>query len=135
MATDYISTAPWNDPLNPYPFYSQVTLSAVDIPLVTLNLFAFEPVGNGVPISYRNGFEMWFNALNGYWLIVDSIDNSVYQLNTNVRQLPVKSPGSAQGWIIAEEGIGVDPASLYIQPVYTALTAWEQRRRRLLETV
>jgi hypothetical protein len=137
MAVDYISTIPWNDPFNPYPFYGQVTLSAADVSVCVLDLQVFDP-NEITPIIYSNGSKsIWYNkdpyhgsSPAGFWLVDNTqLDLGLYQLNTSNLQLPVKLPGSAQGWQIAAEGPGEDPASLYIQPVYTSVAPWEQRRR------
>ena len=49
---DYVSTAPWNDPFNPWPAYAQVSLSAVDTNLnasgapLIMQLTNFDPAAS-----------------------------------------------------------------------------------------
>jgi len=40
---DYDSTRPWNDSFNPWPIYSQVSISAVDVPFATYDLEFINP--------------------------------------------------------------------------------------------
>ena len=139
---DYVSTAAWNDPYNPWPLYSQVSLSAAEVSLRTFTLVSFDPNAEGVAAHYTDDvgdYYLDYDATgNAYgndqaWNVFD-LNNSgeiLYYKPTLVRAIPVKVVGVADGW--AAGPAGTDETALYIQPVFTTLTPWEFRRRRLLE--
>jgi hypothetical protein len=141
MANDYVSTTPWNDVNNPYPFYSQVALSAADIPLVTLTLNIINPnasSGSAVVQYTASGKPaLTFNMLNyglQEWVVWSNaayVSGLYYQI-LMPRAVPSKQPYGTEGWS-ADAGANVN--SLYINPITTSITPWEQRRRRLLEIV
>jgi hypothetical protein len=130
---DYVSTAPWNDPYNPWPLYSQVSLSAVDINPVILTLESFDPDNGSVtyanyeavpiPILYMSSGALW---------TVQNDGNDYYYLNTTTRAVPA---GWLQGNTNWDSVGGEDVNTLSIVPVTTWLNPWEFRRRRLLEYV
>jgi hypothetical protein len=45
MSVDYVSTAPWNDPFNPFTAYSTLTVTGTGWPTITLTLTGFNPAG------------------------------------------------------------------------------------------
>ena len=141
---DYVSTAPWNDPFNPWPQYSRLMLSASDVKL-----------GSGVPFAYElTYFFPTIIAGQSAWQYV-SIDDTYdgaqadinlskdfgsdaytatvvfdgdvqYVLNgTTRRGIPA---GDVQGNTNWEAVEGDDAATLSIIPVTTWLTPWEHRR-------
>jgi hypothetical protein len=132
---DYISTAPWNDPFNPWPACSRLTLSATDVNLgegvmQTLNLIVFDPVGFGVgyavysnkPLGEGQQIEL---ELQGTTWAVKYDGDTFYYLPNAARAIPA---GKAQGYDWQEDN-GGDAASLSIVPVTTWLNPWEHRRR------
>jgi hypothetical protein len=155
---DYTSTAPWNDPFNPWPKYSQITLSAADTftpggtdyiaPAgVIYDLQYFNPV---IPTTYPNGGAnacyyrnpgyslVLFKDVEGgpqNWYLFDENDEVYYYQSTRTRKdVPYVNPGNV-GSAWRAYGYGTKLSSLYIAPVTTSLTPWEYRRRRLLEYV
>ena len=136
---DYVSTAAWNDPFNPWPAYFQVSLSAADIPPVILTLTYFNP-NTDLVVSYADDagdYLLNYDATgehHGYgasWVVMgEEGSTSLYYKPTLTRAIPVKVTGVADGWELTN---GSDQTTLYIQPVFTSLNPWEFRRRRLLE--
>lgn len=133
---DYTSTAAWNDPYNPWPAYSRVSLSAIDANLgagvlQTLNLVYFDPVSLYLVYSNKalGAMEQIDLELNGTTWAVKYDGDSYYLLYDAARAIPA---GRAQGYDWQEPG-GADANTLYIAPVTTWLNPWEYRRRRLLE--
>lgn len=134
---DYVSTAPWNNPYNPWPAYSRVSLSAIDSNLgdgviQTLNLVYFDPVsqylaysnkalGAGQQIDLELGGTTWAVKYDG---------DSYYVLPDVALAIPA---GWVQGNTNWQEYDGSNATSLSIVPVTTYLNPWEYRRRRLLE--
>ena len=148
---DYQSTAPWNDPYNPWPAYSQVSLSGtivddegdpVYVNDVVLDMTLFDP-------SIPDGEAMCAYVISDpySWTItcsMNGIGGAIYQLTTNAgaglqfnrensasRAIPAKNTvgagtAAAQGW---QGNVGVSMDGLLILPVTTALTPWEFRRR------
>jgi hypothetical protein len=140
---DYTSTAPWNDPANPWPLYSQVSLSAAEVSLRTFTLVSFNPdtdAGN-VVAHYEDATGDYFLDYDATgmqygndpaWTVYDALNgDTLYYKTTLTRAIPAKVVGVADGWVAA--GSGTDETTLYIQPVFTSLNPWEYRRRRLLE--
>jgi len=143
---DYVSTAPWNDPFNPWPAYAQVSLSAVDATLNNdgnakiLTLVSFDPY------AYLNEAPVWtYESADGVQLILDLFASivSVFAAPTNYYALtPTQNRGIPAGvvqgndtWSVAPGYEGADVSTLSIMPVTTYLTPWEFRRRRSLEYV
>ena len=130
---DYVSTAAWNDPFNPWPAYAQVSLSAADIPPVILTLTNFDPPGT---VDYLNDAVAEQPALirlnnpDG-WLIMYNGDD-YYELDTITRAIPA---GYLQGNVDWQPINGSAENTISIIPVTTSLNPWEFRRRRLLEYV
>jgi hypothetical protein len=132
---DYISTAPWNDPANPWPAYAQLQLSATDIQsgaLLTYTTFQFDPVAQ--VISYSAGTEEgnYIQYYSGIWNIIALEEFTYYELPTAVRDIPA---GYKQGNTDWQTNEGNFETSISIIPVTTSLNPWEHRRRRLLEIV
>ena len=135
---DYVSTAPWNDPMNPWPAYSRISLSAIDTDLgagvmQTLNLVFFDPVNQYVTYSNKalGAMEQINLELNGTTWAVTYDGDPQYQLaGVTSRGIPA---GDVQGNYNWEAVDGDDAATLSIVPVTTWLNPWEYRRRRLLE--
>ena len=134
---DYVSTAPWNDPYNPWPAYAQLQLSATDIQAgawLTYTVWEFEPTtaGGGPFISYTAGTEEgnYVRFINGIWQIIAQEELTYYELPTVVRAIPAGWKQGNTNWIVVE---GSMEDTLSIIPVTTSLNPWEQRRRRLLE--
>ena len=140
---DYVSTAAWNDPFNPWPLYSQVSLSAVEFSLRTFTLVSFNPDTDAVNVVAH-----YEDAAGDYLLDYDATGNQygneqawnvcnaqngdpLYWKPTFVRAIPAKVVGVIDGW----EAQYNEGTELYIQPVFTSLNPWEFRRRRLLEIV
>ena len=154
---DYVSAAPWNDPMNPWPQYSQIALSGMIVdddsnPVYVNNLVLdmtwFDP-------SVEPGNEMCiYEDIDNAWYLkcYINVDNgdAMYQIATNAgaglfynrvnsasRAIPAKNvvgagTAAAQGW---DNSYGVSMDGLLILPVTTALTPWEHRRRRTLEYI
>lgn len=53
MPIDYVNTAPWNDPANPWTPYSTLTVTVTGWPTISLTLTGFNPNG-GVQSSLPN---------------------------------------------------------------------------------
>lgn len=138
MAVDYNSTLAWNNPYNPWPRFTSVTLSGNYIddngdPFsvnTTLTLSAFTPTGAGNLVIYVNqdfSFNMIYSDSNE-WLI-SRVDNYAQFVNqTTLRATPGGGILSAIGFI-DNTGIGAGTLSLTINKGYTQ---WEKRRKRLL---
>jgi hypothetical protein len=141
MAINYVSTVPWNDPYDPWPAYSQVTLSAADAvlgagALLTLNLTEFND-GSFYPWTYTCvsdgavGLRL-YQFYDEYTAQVTAyFGDTIYlgPIGTSRKGAPVKMSGAANGWSPGWDPMGEDVNSLYIQPVYSALTPWERSRR------
>jgi hypothetical protein len=128
MATDYISTTPWDDPLNPWPVYSIATVGGGGIAaasIVTLSQFDPTVATGGRALLFENaGSEfMLFNNNEG-WYVGDS-DNTFF-LATSSRQIPVKAAGAANGWTKVSPAGTV--ANLAVTPDTTSQTDWSKRR-------
>jgi hypothetical protein len=142
MPIDYVSTAAWNDPFNPWPAYAQLTLSAADaalnasgMPLI-MQLTNFDPSA-----SPANGLSWVYQSLNqpnpdAVYLryirasneiqIGDDEDGVYYVIyNTAVRSIPA---GWQQGNTAWEADNGADVTTLSIIADTTVLTPWEKRR-------
>jgi len=157
MSVDYVSTAPWNDPYNPWPQYSEVIFKMIGgseggadfTCLYTLS--TFNPLQNITNYATFSANALYVDLAA---LALGTENTLLYQINlhpsllvqnfwqVNVllyetrvraykadasRSVPVKSAGSAQGWI---PQAGFEPYSvndMSIIPVTTALTPWELR--------
>jgi len=128
MATDYISTTAWDNPENPWPTYSKVTVGGGGIAaasIVTLSQFDPTVATGGRALLFENaGSEfMLFNNNEG-WYVGDS--NDTFFLATSSRQIPVKAAGAAGDWTrVAGSGT---VANLAVTPDTTSQTAWTTRR-------
>lgn len=155
-SVDYISTTPWNDPLNPWPAYAQICINGTvigdgDEHVMTVNnvvlpMTLFAPVtppsnayvqyGTG---GYVNGVQVnLLYAINdvGWFLGIDDGDSvfTAYNdtpLRKNVPYIYVA--GQSGNWY-QDTGVG-GLNTITIIPVTGVLTPWEHRRRRLLEMV
>lgn len=144
---DYVSTAPWNDPMNPWPAYAQVSLSAVDTNLNASGAPLIMQLTNFDPAASPAGDLSWmYQSLNqpnvdAVYLryfrsdnriqIGDDEDGVYYEITSSaVRSVPA---GWKQGNTAWTADNGADVNSLSIIPVTTYLNPWEYRRRRLLE--
>jgi hypothetical protein len=128
MATDYISTNAWDNPLNPWPFSATVVVSGVNIPLATLTLVNFNPnaADDEGAIQYTNGGTfLEFNNNQGWYYGNGSFS---FFLATNSRSIPNKSAGAglSAGWIRYSNTGNVDMFS--ITAVVDNLTDWTKRR-------
>jgi hypothetical protein len=139
---DYVSTAPWNDPTNPWPQYFQVSLSAADanlnasgVPLI-MQLVDFDPsIGEQNWVYESQNAEgdaviMVYNSDSNQVTISDGNEGGYYTLSTTVRSVPA---GWLQGNTNWDADNGADVNTLSIIPVTTYLNPWEYRRRRMLE--
>ena len=130
---DYISTAPWNDAMNPWPAYAQLTLSAADMATDTYVLYSFDPaVGSAYYASVLYGNDLGLYLANGIWAVYDDALGDLYRFTTARRGIPA---GWLQGNTAWTQQEGADETTLSIVPDANYLTPWEHRRRRLLEIV
>jgi hypothetical protein len=140
---DYVSTAAWNDPMNPWPAYFQVSLSAADTNLnasgapLIMQLTEFDPLAVGEQQwvyesqnAEGDAVAMTYNTSNNLVTISDGNVGSYYALETTVRSIPAGWKQGNTMWIPVE---GTMEDTLSIMPVTTYLNPWEYRRRRLLE--
>ena len=131
---DYVSTAPWNDPTNPWPAYAQVSLSAADIDPVILTLESFDP--NAKSVLYANydattvSLLMYDDTVEFTPWMIQNDGNDYYKCDTITRAIPA---GYLQGNTNWQPFDGAHENTLSIIPVTTSLNPWEYRRRRLLE--
>ena len=131
---DYVSTAPWNDPTNPWPAYAQVSLSAADINPVILTLESFYPDVKSV--LYANydattvSLLMYDDTVEFTPWMIQNDGNDYYKCDTITRAIPA---GYLQGNTNWQPIDGAFENTLSIIPVTTSLNPWEYRRRRLLE--
>jgi hypothetical protein len=134
---DYVSTLPWNDSMNPWPAYAQVSLSAADIQggaWLTYTLVQFDPTLPGAAMFYSaNTEEGNYLTYDGtYWRIIAQEEYAYYYYESPVRGIPA---GYKQGNMAWESDMGSEANTLSIIADTTVLTPWEYRRRRLLEIV
>jgi len=138
---DYIGTEPWNDPYNLWPTANSVYISAVNIAPVVRKLYSFNPNGPADFITYKNSplgdsFNYVYSVDGFYWTLAKGLPSLDYDyvLKTTTRQLPTKYAGLSGDWY-SRFGYSTDAevASLAIIPVWSDVTPWEKRRRRLLE--
>jgi len=122
MAIDYISTAPWNNPFNPYPKYNSVSLSATYIhgplPLCICTLSNITSTEYGLSFFYTTPD---YNAETGegYAFFIEPAAPSIQLIISNGnadsiffceldedRSLPFHNPGEGKvrGW--DEDDIG-----------------------------
>ncbi len=145
-AADYVSTLPWNDPLNPWPKYSRLLLSAADVSLGAGVVHAYD-LQEGSLMPYVNGGY-------GYWayesvdaivasdhpvlnyggdedgqMKVSSYVGALYVIPTATvrRDIPAGFVQGNAAW--NNTGLGEDPTSLSIMPDINYITPWEHRRR------
>jgi hypothetical protein len=127
MATDYISTTPWDNPENPWPTYSNVTVGGGGIATTSCPLTEFDPtVTTGlVAVTFQSaGAPYLLFENNKGWYCGDS--NDTFFLATSSRQIPVKEAGAAYGWTrTAGSGTVND---LVVTPDTTSQTDWSKRR-------
>jgi len=135
-SVDYVSTAPWNDPYNPWPAYAQLTLSAADltVPSDTYVLNVFNP-NDALLVNY-NGVASDGNQLlqltdDGVWRIYDDVVGEMYILDTARRGIPAGWLQGNTNWIPVDGPRAENTISIIADVTY--LTPWEYRRRRLLE--
>ena len=139
MATDYISTTPWDSAENPWPIYGKAVISASNIPSATVSLERFNPIaGDHSPLAAYNDnvatYLTFYGAENpdvpaqgeGWYAGTSAGGYKEYFLATSSRQIPVKTAGAAGNWI-ATDG-GGNPANLVITPITSDLTQWTKRR-------
>jgi hypothetical protein len=140
---DYVSTAPWNDPTNPWPQYFQVSLSAADANLnvsgapLIMQLTEFDPTAVGEQQwvyesqnAEGDAVAMVYNSGTNLVSIGDGNVGTYYALETTVRSVPTGWKQGNTNWLVME---GTNEDTLSIVPVTTYLNPWEYRRRRLLE--
>jgi hypothetical protein len=127
MTTDYISTTPWDNPSNPWPFYSEVTVSSTGISSTTLTLSVFNP-NIDLAVQYGNGVGGRLNyRKSGGWEVSDGTDT--FNLSTTVYAIPAKTAtaGVSGGWVrVAGAPGGAD--TLSIVPNVNEITDWNKRR-------
>jgi len=145
---DYVSTAPWNDPFNPWPAYTTIPMvSSFYIQPVTLKLSEFNPTENlentpgacikysgdsnvAVCLLYQEGIG---NSWDGRWVITRDEDVSYAFPDTGEyespfkRDLPAKLAGAAYAW--GNENDGYVETLQISAPDLNSLTPWERRRR------
>lgn len=135
---DYVSTAPWNDPYNPWPAYFQVSLSAIDtnlnasgVPLI-MQLSYFDPTapyGNYWVYESQNAegdaVSLVYTAIGNSVIVEDSNIGTYYSLPTTNRSVPAGWKQGNTGW---DADNGADVNTLSIIPVTTYLNPWEFRR-------
>jgi len=153
---DYVSTLPWNDTRDPWPQYSQITLSAADTDAsgliapagVIYDLQYFDPVvptayptGGAVTCYYRNlSYDLVLlkdatvGIPNNWYIYDENAEEFYYQSTRFLKNVPYVNPGNV-GSAWRAYGSGTKLSSLYIAPVTTSLNPWEYRRRRTLEYV
>lgn len=132
MPIDYVSTIPWNDPVNPWPGYTQYVLSASNIPVITVDMNGvngkFNPLQADDPsVAYVNGAGYYLYGVNDEfgalwtWQIIIPGSGAPYYTSYTL----IKDPAR----VVFTQG------RVIITPVLSAVAPWEQRRRRLLEIV
>jgi hypothetical protein len=156
---NYIDTNPWNDPTNPWPTYTRITVGAADISTSVLTLSVFDPKKKIVYANSNNTirlvsyFDEFFGApgMGGKgWLIEKSEFGSnvgYYAIITYSKSLPTIGAGlSAQDysggnytdgtnwWVVSGQPAyaGSNNTSLTATPDYNTRTDMERRRKILL---
>jgi hypothetical protein len=148
MAFDYVNTTPWNDPLNPYPKYTQVALSGsvvdsgsnvVNINCI-LTMFSLNNPADTFKVQYGNndvvagGCYLYYysDASIKSWYIQYNNTNPQYIANTGEESFYMKrdvpyiyTEGVVGPWVDAA-GTGID--HLTLTPVLSSLAGWEKRR-------
>ena len=126
MATDYISTIPWNDPFNAWPYYTQATVGTSKLPLTAVTLAAFDPVagtisytnGGGISLSYNDALTRW-TLSNGSWSLSAA----------GGRGLPyVTATAGVSAWSRAA-GVPGSTDSVTVAAVVDSLTNWTKRAK------
>jgi hypothetical protein len=125
MATDYISTVGWNDPLNAWPYYSQVTVTTRVLPVTTLSLNDFDPVAGtisyvngGISLSYSNTLTRW-TLTNGSWSLSAS----------SGRGLPLTTATAGVSSWSKAGGTPGPSDTVTVAPVVDSLTNWTKRAK------
>lgn len=130
MAIDYVSTAPWNDPMNPWPAYAQLTLSAADltVPSDTYVLNVFNP-NDALLVNYNSvatdGNQLLQLTEDGVWRIYDDNVGIMYTLATARRGIPAGWLQGNTNWTPIE-GSAENTISIIADVTY--LNPWEKRR-------
>jgi hypothetical protein len=124
---DYVSTAPWNDPLNPWPQYAQVLLSGTVITdgdkeisfsnkvltLTIMNPYAVYPQQH---VLYQGVYQNPGTAVNS---TIDLYNSTIYLSNSwtlNIVDNPVGAPGTSSGYT----AINPQTAQKDVPYIYTA---------------
>lgn len=148
MPVDYTSTAPWNDPYNPWPAFYQISLSGnvindVGTPIAVntvLHMIVFDPniddnysvYYETVPVVYNNSYCAVYGyrdtaTASPYWSIqIGSEDPFKAFNNTLQRNIPYILNQSQIGDWSADTGSGI--GNIILKPVIAAVTPWERRR-------
>jgi len=146
MAIDYISTAPWNDPFDPWPIYTQMFMTGsvgteqgntFDMNTI-LTLDGFDPRGPypaAIYIGTQAGFGnlyVNYDAQNyaGWVISIATPDFSDSYFSAAVVSTRDIFKYYEWSWAV-EDGNGLPSMT----PVLSSVAPWEQRRRRLLEIV
>ena len=155
MAIDYISTIPWNDPMNPWPSTASVVVSGngtsgdgipfsfanVELPITYFALPDVNgPAGQNI-IIYGSGalklYGIYYKGSAMYLWQLSYVSSSsdlfilVSGSPVTKKDIPFILDANNLGTWLADDG---STTGLTIKPGNVA-TPWEQRRRRLLEIV
>jgi hypothetical protein len=142
---DYVSTLPWNDPYNPWPAYSRLTLSATDVDLgagamLVYDLTYFNPVVGPSEATWQYTCTTEVsnstptltltrdNNPGGLFYAEVNTDGDIYYYVEDVTSRNI-TQGYVQGLATWTESNGENATSLSIMPVTTWLNPWEHRRR------
>jgi len=150
MSLDYVSTAPWNDPYDPWPVYSKIQVTDTSGPTTnTYTLSVFEPLSpflinyNGgvifIPchmlyVNDANANELLFYSSSSFTAGVSNYTKYWYNLdvtaafraiknNTSKNNVYKSVTGQLNGW----DGTR-DMTDYTILPVLSSLAPWERRR-------
>jgi hypothetical protein len=153
---DYVSTAPWNDPFNPWPSTASVVVSGngasgegipfsfvnVELPMTHFALPEVNgPAGQDIIIYGSGALKLYgiYNARSalyvwelGYYISSSDLFRLVSGSPVTKKDIPFILNANNLGTWYADDG---STTGLTIKPVYAVLTPWEYRRRRLLEYV
>jgi len=161
-SVDFISTAPWNDPMNPWPAYAELLLSGTVTlsddgnvisfsRILTLNVMNPTPGAAGGPVGYRvayvnpdsastSAMTVRFLPAPSRW-IISILDYPAgggrgggYNATKRTEMRDVPYIYNADDFAGWVVGIG-SGGPVTMVPVTTSLNPWEFRRRRLLEIV
>jgi hypothetical protein len=123
---DYISTDPWNDPYNPWPNWSDITIGAADISSQTFTLSVFNPNTPNVQYYTAPGGTNRLVFNGSTWRIYNNNNTSLYVLSTTARTLPTITP-KLSGTIGFSKDNGTDASSVSATPG-TDITPYAFRR-------